>query len=37
MEKTIKLFLLLVVILAALIIARYFVSFDLIVRKLHGG
>lgn len=37
MKKTIKFFLLLMVILAVLIIAAHFVSFDLLVRKLHGG
>lgn len=37
MKKTIKIFLLLLVILAVLIIAAHFVSLDLLVRKLHGG
>lgn len=37
MKKTIKIFLLLLVILAVSIIAAHFVSLDLLVRKLHGG
>jgi type III secretory pathway component EscS len=37
MKKTIKFFLLLIVILAVLIIAAHFVGVDLLVRKLHGG
>jgi hypothetical protein len=37
MKKTIKFFLLLIVILAVLIIAARFVSFDLLVRNLHDG
>lgn len=37
MKKTIKFFLLLIVILAILIIAAHFVNFDLLIRKLHGG
>lgn len=37
MKKTIKIFLLLLVILAVLIIAAHFVSLDLLVRTLHGG
>lgn len=37
MKKTVKIILLLLVILAALVIAAYFISFDLLVRKLHGG
>ncbi len=37
MKKTIKIFLLLLVILAVLIIAAHFVSLDSLVRKLHGG
>lgn len=37
MKKTIKFFLLPIVILAVLIIAAHFVSVDLLIRKLHGG
>jgi hypothetical protein len=37
MKKTVKIILLLLVILAALVVAAHFVSFDLLVRKLHGG
>jgi hypothetical protein len=37
MKKTVKIILLLLVILAVLVIAAHFVSFDLLVRKLHGG
>jgi hypothetical protein len=37
MKKTVKITLLLLVILAALVIAAHFVSFDLLVRKLHSG
>jgi hypothetical protein len=37
MKKAIKIILLLFAILAALTIAAHFVSFDLLMRKLHGG
>jgi hypothetical protein len=37
MKRMGKIILLLLVILAALIIAAHFVSFDLLIRKLHGG
>ena len=37
MKKTLKICLLLIVIVAALMIAAHFVSFDFISRKLHGG
>lgn len=37
MKRMGKIILLLLVILAALVITAHFISFDLLVRKLHGG
>jgi hypothetical protein len=37
MKKPVKTVLLLLAIFAALVIAAQFISFDLLVRKLHGG
>jgi hypothetical protein len=37
MKKTVKTMLLLLVIFAVLVIAAHFISFDPLVRKLHGG